>query len=211
MGRRFSPRCLTNRGTRNFWALGLPFAFHHDRVRGRRRSFAMASTPSKGSPLLDISGIHRARWGHGLFVLTPGEWSIPGRARPAGLLQVLGRHTSPTEASRPLCLDDIAADRRGCRKKTHAGVSMFKWLWVKTNGTIVGVGAPPILVYFSGWIGMFTGVRGFDPWPNSCLRYEIGRHADLQHQNSRGGKTKTGMLLPPCETFWSGSVLDLRG
>ena len=24
------------------------------------------------------------------------------------------------------------------------------WLWVKTNGTIFGVGAPPILVYFSG-------------------------------------------------------------
>ena len=30
------------------------------------------------------------------------------------------------------------------------------WLWVKTNGTILG-SAPPILVYFSGWIGMFTG------------------------------------------------------
>ena len=32
------------------------------------------------------------------------------------------------------------------------------WLWVKTNGTILGVfGAPPMLVYFSGWIWMFTG------------------------------------------------------
>ena len=33
-----------------------------------------------------------------------------------------------------------------------------KWLWVKTNGAILGVfGAPPILVYFR----MFTGGTGF--------------------------------------------------
>ena len=31
------------------------------------------------------------------------------------------------------------------------------WLWIKTTGTIFRAGAPPILVYFSGWIGMFTG------------------------------------------------------
>ena len=29
-----------------------------------------------------------------------------------------------------------------------------------------GVGAPPTLVYLSGWIGMLTGYDlAFDPWP----------------------------------------------
>ena len=31
-------------------------------------------------------------------------------------------------------------------------------LWVETNSTMLGqVNSPPILVYFSGWIGMFAG------------------------------------------------------
>ena len=39
------------------------------------------------------------------------------------------------------------------------------WLWVKTNGTIFGVGAPPILVYVGGdWDVL--GVRDFGPWPH---------------------------------------------
>ena len=44
-------------------------------------------------------------------------------------------------------------------KKAHA-----IWLWVSTKWFHFGVGAPPILDYFGG-IGMFTGVRGFVPWP----------------------------------------------
>ena len=40
------------------------------------------------------------------------------------------------------------------------------WLWVKTNGTTVGVGAPPILVYFSGDWDIHRGYDlGFDLWP----------------------------------------------
>ena len=40
------------------------------------------------------------------------------------------------------------------------------WLWVKTNGTILGVGAPPILVYLSGdWDVHWGYDLGFDPWP----------------------------------------------
>ena len=40
------------------------------------------------------------------------------------------------------------------------------WLWVETNGTF-GVGAPPILEPMLVGVGMFTGVRDFDPWPYS--------------------------------------------
>ena len=42
-----------------------------------------------------------------------------------------------------------------------------KWLWGKTNGTILGVfGAPPILVYFSGdWDVHWGYDLDFDPWP----------------------------------------------
>ena len=40
------------------------------------------------------------------------------------------------------------------------------WLWVKTNGIPFWlVGAPPILVYFSGDWDVHWGVRDFDPWP----------------------------------------------
>ena len=35
----------------------------------------------------------------------------------------------------------------------------------KPNGTILGVGAPPILVDFSGDWDVSLGVRDFDPWP----------------------------------------------
>ena len=40
---------------------------------------------------------------------------------------------------------------------------IFIWLWVKTNGTILGVGAPPILVILVilVGIGMFTQGTGF--------------------------------------------------
>ena len=41
------------------------------------------------------------------------------------------------------------------------------WLWVKTNGTILGVfGAPPILVYVSGdWDVHWGYDLDFEPWP----------------------------------------------
>ena len=41
----------------------------------------------------------------------------------------------------------------------------LKWPWVKTMGSNFRVGAPPILVYFSGDFFMFTGGTEFDPWP----------------------------------------------
>ena len=47
------------------------------------------------------------------------------------------------------------------------GVALSRniWLWVNTNGTMLGVGAPPILEPILVGIGMFTGIRDFDPWP----------------------------------------------
>ena len=48
-----------------------------------------------------------------------------------------------------------------CRKALH-----FIWLWVVSH---FGVGAPPILVYFSGGSGCSLGVRAFDPWPFVAL------------------------------------------
>ena len=36
-------------------------------------------------------------------------------------------------------------------------ITLLKWLWVKTNGAIKWVGAPPILVYVSGdWSDPFS-------------------------------------------------------
>ena len=45
------------------------------------------------------------------------------------------------------------------------------WLWVKTNGTYFGVGAPPVLVYFSGDWDVHWGLADldFDPWP--CVSF----------------------------------------
>ena len=54
----------------------------------------------------------------------------------------------------------------------EGGCSRAGRLWVKTNGNYqFWVGAPPILVPILVGIGMFTGVRGFDPWPSESGRF----------------------------------------
>ena len=66
-------------------------------------------------------------------------------------------------------LDGTFGEVWGCSDKglPPKAVSLVSiWLWVKTNGIpFLGVGAPPILGLILVGIGMFAGVRAFDPWP----------------------------------------------
>ena len=57
-----------------------------------------------------------------------------------------------------------------CHRFIMDNYAFVKWLWVKA--TIFGVGAPPILVYFSGdWDVHWGYDLGFDPCPNSDFRF----------------------------------------
>ena len=53
-------------------------------------------------------------------------------------------------------------DWGGSKLKQFRYLYKYIWPWFKTQLYHFGVGAPPILVYFSG---VHKGVRYFDPWP----------------------------------------------
>ena len=59
--------------------------------------------------------------------------------------------------------------QQGENRHCHAQVvplQVARWLWVKTSGTIFGVGAPRTWVYFSGNRDVHCGYDlDFDPWP----------------------------------------------
>ena len=61
------------------------------------------------------------------------------------------------------------------------------WLWVKTNGTILGVGAPPVLVYFGGDWDVHSGYDlNFHPWPYGIRMFMLICGV-LPASHSRGG------------------------
>ena len=64
-----------------------------------------------------------------------------------------------------------AASLWGRCTERHAHLRMWAiWLWVKTNGIHLGLGTPPILVYFSvDWDVHWGYDLDFDPWPYLLL------------------------------------------
>ena len=75
-----------------------------------------------------------------------------------------------------------------------------KWLWVKCQN---GVGAPPILVHFSGDFDVHRGYDlDFDPWPNGCRN-----EAQCRNLLRRGGKTQMSQPKVPVLTISSGFLL----
>ena len=74
-------------------------------------------------------------------------------------------------------------------------LQLWYWLWVKTNG----IGAPPILVYFSGDWDVHWGT-GFDPWPfrASTPASQVGGHQTPDEREELMSKARG--------SFWTLSV-----
>ena len=80
-----------------------------------------------------------------------------------------------------------------------------------------GAGAPPVTVYFSGWIGMFSGGYDldFDPWPpqtfipfhlpGSHFGYSFLTHGHMDKSDRSMRSDRPGWTCwPPMSPCWSG-------